>query len=101
MFQSSIRNRADQLQKLETTTISNLLCFLLFRNTTRANAVNDENICTLEDPGQGICGGDSGSPLVWQGTVVGITSWMLPPCGSGPSVYVRVSHHLQWIVQQL
>ena len=45
--------------------------------------------------------GDSGGPIVWQGNVVGIVSWGLRPCGLHPTVFIRVSHHLQWIQQQV
>lgn len=99
-MQSFIRDQTDQLQMMETTTISNLRCSMLVRHTA-PSAVNSENVCTLEPPGEGICGGDSGSPLVRQGALVGVTSWMRSPCGSGPSVYVRVSHHINWINEHM
>lgn len=31
------------------------------------------------------------------GYVVGIACWTMRPCGSGPSVYVRISEHYDWI----
>lgn len=38
-----------------------------------------------------------GGPIEMNGHVVGIACWTLRPCGTGPSVYVRVSDHYDWI----
>lgn len=44
-----------------------------------------------------LIGGDSGGPIVYNNYVVGIACWTVRPCGLGPSVYVRVSKHYDWI----
>lgn len=44
------------------------------------------------------CRGDAGSPLRCNGIVYGVAT-LVPngtPCGSGPSVFTRVSHILDW-----
>ncbi|KAG5681178.1 hypothetical protein PVAND_010636 [Polypedilum vanderplanki] len=60
--------------------------------------VTPEMVCLLPDhPNRGVCGG----PIEFNGHVVGIACWTLRPCGSGPSVYVRVSEHYQWISENV
>ena len=40
--------------------------------------------------GQGVCQGDSGSPLMKDGVQIGVTSWVFLPCGSGyPDFYAQ------------
>lgn len=57
----------------------------------------DTHICTLPRVGQGICHGDSGSPLVYRDQQHGISSWPVP-CGKGlPDIYTRVSTYRDWI----
>lgn len=56
-------------------------------------------MCTA--PGVATCTGDSGSPLVQEGVVVGVVSWGIVPCGypGAPSVYTRVSSFVDFILQ--
>lgn len=103
-FKSFIRDRADQLQKISMTTIPNQLCTLMFTESNRQGAVTAEKICVLNgNLGEvgGVGGGDSGGPLIWQGKVAGVTSWTIRPYGSHPSVYIRLSHHIDWIRQHM
>ncbi|KAK6618757.1 hypothetical protein RUM43_013148 [Polyplax serrata] len=52
--------------------------------------------------GQGVCNGDSGSPIVKNGVQVGIASWVFTPCGCGlPDFYARVPHLSNWIKNEL
>ncbi|KAL0276907.1 UNVERIFIED_CONTAM: hypothetical protein PYX00_004367 [Menopon gallinae] len=52
--------------------------------------------------GQGVCNGDSGSPMVKDGVQVGIASWVFLPCGSGkPDFFCRVPNYIDWIKQKL
>lgn len=65
--------------------------------------IGDWIVCTFTREGQGICGGDSGSPLVHDGKVIGIASFgvgYLPGegCAAGlPDGFARVSHFYSWI----
>lgn len=45
--------------------------------------------------------GDSGSPLVVNGTQVGIVSFGRPCAIGYPDVYTRVSSFISWIIQNL
>ncbi|CAH2210098.1 jg6857 [Pararge aegeria aegeria] len=49
--------------------------------------------------GRGACFGDSGTGLVFRGTVVGIASFVGSRCASAhwPTVYARVSRYVAWI----
>uniref|UniRef100_C6ZQY2 trypsin n=1 Tax=Ochlerotatus triseriatus TaxID=7162 RepID=C6ZQY2_OCHTR len=65
--------------------------------------IGDWILCTFTKEGQGICGGDSGSPLVSDGKLIGIASFgvgFLPGegCAAGrPDGFARVSHFYDWI----
>lgn len=56
-FKSFLRDRADQLQKLQMTVIPNFLCALRHRGTNAANTVTDEMICVV-DGENGVCSGE-------------------------------------------
>ncbi|XP_065079923.1 CLIP domain-containing serine protease HP8-like [Ochlerotatus camptorhynchus] len=53
------------------------------------------------------CEGDSGGPLQYFGNkayvIHGVVSWGLASCGkeSAPGVYTKVSHYLDWIIENL
>nr|XP_019563923.2 brachyurin-like [Aedes albopictus] len=65
--------------------------------------VGAQNICLSGAGGRSVCNGDSGGPLAihenGRSLQVGISSMVhVDGCASGmPSVFVRVSHYLQWI----
>lgn len=79
----------------------NLACSLMHIGTEAEGIVSSEMVCAYATGNRGTCGGDSGSPLVHQGSVVGVFSFGVPPCGTHPSVFKRVAHHLEWIQSQL
>lgn len=52
--------------------------------------------------GSGVCNGDSGDPLVFNNTLIGIVSWSTTPCAIGqPDGYVRISEYVDWIEQTI
>lgn len=55
------------------------------------------HICTLVQRGIGGCFGDSGSPLVANGGIVGVVSFGLSCARGAPDILARVSHYLGWI----
>lgn len=64
------------------------------------------NICTTANTWPfltSVCSGDSGGPLVKNGTLVGVVSWVVAPCGltGAPNVYSRVSSFVGWIQDNL
>ncbi|XP_055848376.1 chymotrypsin-2-like [Episyrphus balteatus] len=59
--------------------------------------VYDSQICGFARKDIGICKGDSGGPLMVNGTVVGISSWAIP-CATGvPDVFTNVFYYLDFI----
>jgi secreted trypsin-like serine protease len=100
-FQNTRNDRPIQLQKLKMTSIANPICALMHRGTIAEGLVTDEKICAVADNSSGGCGGDSGGPITWQGAVVGVVSWLVRPCGTNPTVFIRVLSHLSWIQQNM
>jgi hypothetical protein len=91
--------RADLLQQMPYRTISNEQCSDMYRMTGHDWRVVDQKLCILSGFRQSVCGGDSGSPLVHNGAVIGVVSWRTMPCGDGlPDVFIRVSAVFDWIL---
>ncbi|KAL0102755.1 hypothetical protein PUN28_018213 [Cardiocondyla obscurior] len=58
-------------------------------------------MCTLERKGIGACEGDSGSPLVYNDTVISIFSWT-KPCALGfPDVFIKVNYFIDFIKEAM
>lgn len=96
--------RADLLQKMYVRTITNEQCKEMYSVTHRGEFVVDQKLCilALAGPRTSVCGGDSGSPLVVNGAVVGVTSWRTIPCGDGlPDVFIRISVVHDWIMRNI
>lgn len=66
------------------------------------NLLDPTNLCAGSlDGGISACSADSGGPMVQDGNVIGVVSWVVSPCGrpNGPTVYVRVSAVIDWIIE--
>ncbi|XP_029672531.1 chymotrypsin-2-like [Formica exsecta] len=88
---------SQNLRKLSVSIIDNEACQEYYKNITILNS----QICTLERKGIGACKGDSGSPLVYNNTLIGIFSWT-KPCAIGfPDVFTRISHFTDFITQAM
>ncbi|KAJ3660003.1 hypothetical protein Zmor_011661 [Zophobas morio] len=60
----------------------------------------DSIVCTSGQDNTGVCSGDSGGPLIVDGTLVGITSFGVRDCPFGyPSAYTRVTSFLDWLAE--
>lgn len=64
-----------------------------------------DHICGgVDEGGKGQCNGDSGGPLLYNGSIqLGIVSWSVKPCAvyPYPGVYTKVSHYINWIQQNM
>jgi secreted trypsin-like serine protease len=100
-FKDPSSEPADQLQKLQMTSIPNLICSLMHIGTPEQGNINNESICVIGPRNAGIRGGDSGSPIVYRGKIVGVASWIGRRNGTTPSVFMRVSTHYKWIQQNM
>lgn len=59
------------LQAINLTSITNEKC----KADVSAVPVHDSHLCTFTKDGEGVCSGDSGSPIVLNGEVVGLANW--------------------------
>ncbi|XP_017062895.1 trypsin-1 [Drosophila eugracilis] len=87
-----------QLQKVRLQVFSDEEC-----SERHQTQLHDSQICAgLPEGGKGQCSGDSGGPLLLNGsdTQVGIVSWSIKPCARPPfpGVFTEVSAYVDWIV---
>lgn len=87
-----------QLQYFQTPIITNERCTSLLAFNNFAYLLEPTNVCALSQFGQGMCRGDSGSPLAIGHQVVGIASFGVSCATGAPDVYTRVSEYASWIV---
>lgn len=93
------RQFPSNLQTANLTLVDNSFCSAIF-----PIEINNGNLCAgLPDIGKGGCVGDSGGPLMQNGSQIGITSWGPITCNplEGPSVFTKVSYYIPWIKKQL
>ncbi|KAK4878656.1 hypothetical protein RN001_011162 [Aquatica leii] len=83
----------DILHYLYVNSIRISYCRLLLRGYP----VTNNHVCTLPGKGRGMCLGDSGGALVYNGVQVGIVSWVVPCAKGYPDVFTSVSAYLVWI----
>lgn len=88
--------RSIRLQFLEVNTWTNLECLKRHSMPEWFRFYNG-TLCAFARAGQGVCHGDSGSPLVASRQIIGFAVWERP-CGRGvPDGYTRVSEFSGWI----
>ncbi|CAH1989303.1 unnamed protein product [Acanthoscelides obtectus] len=84
---------------LQTTTYD--ICKAYFKMDEEKDGVvyvTHKNICTSGTGIKGTCEGDSGGPLQFNGTLIGIVSIGTDECETGsPSIFTRVDRFLDWI----
>jgi len=91
--------KSDVLKVAEVYTIANSECILIYGSVR----VTDATLCTSSVPGDGICFGDSGGPLTYDGGAGkvhrGIVSFVpISGCESKePNGFIRTTHYLDWI----
>lgn len=61
--------------------------------------IDENHICIKANQGVGVCFGDSGGPLIYGDTLVGIASFIGGKCGYNgrPDVFASIHNHIQWI----
>ena len=90
-------SKAKTLQKLKVPILEWSKCKSIWQYI-----ITDNEICAgyVGYTGYDICAGDSGSPLVLDGTIVGVVSTGI--CGSRdyPSIYIKVAAFSEWILSK-
>lgn len=89
----------------DTRNVSNDLRYLDVKIMNIHNCIDDQfpllvlgnQICTFGIDQKGNCNGDSGGPLIYNGSQYGIISWGVG-CGTGsPEVYTNACDYVEWI----
>ncbi|XP_047518275.1 chymotrypsin-2-like [Pieris napi] len=97
-FINSKERRPRKLQKLTVKSLSVQECQeSSLKAYKKYNPITDKLLCTYKEVNQGICQGDSGGTLAYQGSLVGIPSWNIPCAQGEPDVFTRVYEYLDWI----
>lgn len=83
--------------------MSNHVCYAKMLSVTLRPPVHDNSICAYSGKfGNGICVGDSGNPLVYNNTLIGVSTWASPDCADGhPDGFHRISSFTHWIDEVL
>ncbi|VEN35330.1 unnamed protein product [Callosobruchus maculatus] len=99
--QPSINDICPVLQVITLQIISYSSCKAAFKKDEEHDGlvyVTSKNMCTSGIGIKGTCDGDSGGPLQFNGTQIGIVSIGTDTCESGaPSIFTRVDKFLDWI----
>ncbi|KAK4304581.1 hypothetical protein Pmani_023460 [Petrolisthes manimaculis] len=84
----------DVLRQVDAPIISNDECA-----ETYSYVIYPGTICIGAEGGKGVCSGDSGGPMNWNGVTAGVTSFVASAgCESGlPHGFTRVTYFLDWI----
>ncbi|XP_058798701.1 chymotrypsin-2-like [Phymastichus coffea] len=92
------KTRPKNLQRIKTTIVTNEKCRKKMVNGARL-MIYKTQVCAFRTSGIGACSGDSGSPLVVNGEIVGIASWVRNKrCANGsPDVYTNVYAYKDYI----
>ncbi|CAG9837834.1 unnamed protein product [Diabrotica balteata] len=79
------------------------ICNEIF-NTT----LDQSQFCAGVSAGEDSCNGDSGGPMMWKRKeskdkyfLIGVVSYGLKKCGTGPAVYTNVPYFLKWILDNI
>lgn len=89
--------KSPYLQYYQSPIITNANCKTALAFNKYDNLIQNSNVCTLSQAGQGICRADSGSSLSVGNELVGIASFGVS-CATGvPDVFTRVSSYSTWI----
>ncbi|XP_031348730.1 chymotrypsin-1-like [Photinus pyralis] len=90
-------DRSNELRFVNLLTIPTETCSETWLASEYKFSIDDRQLCTFTQDGQGACRGDSGGPLiVGTGLQIGIASMALR-CGIGPNVYTKVAYYRDWI----
>ncbi|XP_054469296.1 complement factor D [Anoplopoma fimbria] len=101
----NLGSRPDKLQEVTVDVVISALCRRsdYFGSKFTANMICAQRVCPQPCDQlykkQDTCDGDSGGPLLFNGTVVGITSNGGRKCGQlkKPGIYTIISHYTRWI----
>jgi secreted trypsin-like serine protease len=87
----------------QTATFQPVTTKLKFNVVVAAGECFDPRImCLYSDVNNGACFGDSGGPAVYNGQLVGVTSFGIGGCGTeNPDGYTKVSYFYNWIIDEM
>lgn len=80
-------------------TVNNSVCDAKLQSASPKNLrIHDNNVCAYSGKyGHGICNGDSGGPLLYNNTLVGVLTWSYDCAVGMPEVFHRINSFTEWI----
>ncbi|XP_018428716.1 PREDICTED: granzyme A-like [Nanorana parkeri] len=105
-YTSNIYNKlSDKLMEVNVTVMKRRACANIWQlKGQESKNITRNMICTKEKTNKGTCGGDSGGPLICNGTVRGVASFGDFECGvpGDASVYSYLNRHIKsWIKKKI
>ncbi|XP_044004082.1 chymotrypsin-1-like [Aphidius gifuensis] len=65
--------------------------------TGSSNDITTNHLCTYTKVGEGVCHGDAGSPLVFNNTLIGISSYSFYCAVEKPDIFIQILSYKNWI----
>lgn len=96
-FQQEMWPDATFLQFLNVVTLSDADCGDRYGSVADSKYIHNHTLCAYAQEGQGACVKDSGGPLVADGQLIGVMSFVRRCAVGMPDAYIRVTAFLDWM----
>ncbi|XP_050357228.1 trypsin delta-like [Nymphalis io] len=93
-------NPSSQLQTLKTITLNKIPLADCQKSFENENVTITDAVICARAPGKGICGGDSGAPMVYDSVLLGLASdYKNCTTDEFPDIFTRIDSYTDWIME--